>query len=120
MEDAGFGQGDIAELAGVNRSQVNRWARGENRPTYDKALQLARRTGGRLPRVAARFMAAAGYAWDGKTEAEPGPRPLIAPEVEDAVRQHAESPEEAEALLAAMRERKLARIRARGAEPAAS
>src|SRR5215471_3740289 len=68
MQNEGLGQGEIAELAGVNRSQVNRWARGENRPTYDRALQLARRAGRRMPELAARFMAAAGYPWDGSTD----------------------------------------------------
>lgn len=73
IQDQGLGQGEIAKLAGVNRSQVNRWARGENRPTYDKALRLARRIGVRHPGLAAALMAASGYTWDGVTEPEPEP-----------------------------------------------
>jgi len=78
IQDAGFTQGDLAKLARVNRSQVNRWARGENRPAYDRALLLARRIARDYPGLAAEFMAASGY---GAAEAEPEPDSLgIAPE----------------------------------------
>ncbi len=70
IQDAGYDQGEIAGLAAVNRSQVNRWARGENRPTYDKALRLARRMARRRADLAARLMTAAGYSWDGQPEPE--------------------------------------------------
>lgn len=78
IQDEGFTQADLAELADVNRSQVNRWTRGENRPTYDKALLLARRIARKNQRLADEFMTAAGY---GPPGAEPEPWPLgIQPE----------------------------------------
>jgi len=45
--------------------------------------------------------------------------PLIDPQVEAEIRRLTESPEEAEAALAAMRERRLARLRRTDGKPAA-
>lgn len=101
MQEEGYTQGDIARLSGVNRSQVNRWARGENRPTYDRALQLARHIGRRHPAVAAQFMTASGYTWAGDTE--PEPEPAIPPDLMAVIRRTL-SPEEQERAIAALNE----------------
>jgi transcriptional regulator with XRE-family HTH domain len=84
-------QAEAAARLGVSRSALNSW---ENDRAYPRNSVGA-------------LEALYGISLD-------GPPPLISPEVEAAVRADAESPEEAEALLAAMRERKLSRLSERG------
>ena len=98
MQDEGLSQGDIAKLAGVNRSQVNRWARGEHRPAYDRALRLARATAARMPAVAARFMTAAGYTWDGRADPAPEREPPIPPDLLALIRRRFPPDKQQEAI----------------------
>ena len=60
----------MARMAGVNRSQVNRWSRGENRPGYDPVRKLALAVWRSRPDLARELVEASGYAW-----AEPGEVP---------------------------------------------
>jgi transcriptional regulator with XRE-family HTH domain len=91
----GWSQIELARRLGVSPSSVANWERGASYPL---------KTLGRVEQVL-------GIPLDGPDIApEPPPPPLISPEVERAVRADAESPEEAEELLAAMRERKLSRL----------
>jgi transcriptional regulator with XRE-family HTH domain len=53
----------MARLAGVNRSQVNRWSRGENRPGYDPVRSLAAAVWRKHPDLARELVEASGYAW---------------------------------------------------------
>jgi transcriptional regulator with XRE-family HTH domain len=93
----GWSQIELARRLGVSPSSVANWERGASYPL---------KTLGRVEQVL-------GVPLDGPPEPKPPPPPLISPEVEAAVRAGAESPEEAEALLDAMRERKLSRLRNR-------
>jgi transcriptional regulator with XRE-family HTH domain len=86
----GMRQEDLARKLGVSKSSVANWESGKHFPQ----------------RKLGAVEAVLGISLDTAPEA----LPLIPPEVEEAVRLHAESPEEAEALLAAMRERKLSRL----------
>jgi transcriptional regulator with XRE-family HTH domain len=93
-------QEELAVRLGVSKSTVANWETGKHFPK----------------RKLGAIEAELGISLNG----QPEPSALIAPEVEEAVRLHAESPEEADALLAAMRERKLSRLRnGRSGEPAA-
>lgn len=72
----GMSQREIARIAGVNRSQVNRWSHGESQPGYDKITRVAlaiRQRGHEA--LAQQLMTASGYGVlpDGDTapEAEP-------------------------------------------------
>jgi transcriptional regulator with XRE-family HTH domain len=82
LSDAGITQSRMGRLAGVNRSQVNRWSRGENRPGYDPVRRLAAALFPQFPVLAEELVEASGYAW-----AEPGDAPArtIPPKVLTAI-----------------------------------
>lgn len=117
LKDAGMSEANIALLAGVSRATANRWARGANRPDHDSVQRLAARVWHDHPGTARELVEAAGYPWR-EPDAASAP-PLIAPEVEADIRRLAESDEEADELLAAMRERRLRKLRDTGGHPAA-
>lgn len=81
-EKLGLAKSDIARIAGVHRSQVSRWASGEQRPSYDRAMRIA----GYLERdhedMAREFVAAAGYGGP----IEPEEQPVISPALLAAIR----------------------------------
>lgn len=73
MQDAGLERQDIAELAGIDRSQVSRWISGANRPRFDALQQLARAVRSGYPGSAgmvSEMLLAAGYP-DGAAAAVP-------------------------------------------------
>lgn len=72
----GISESRLARMAGVNRSQVNRWGRGENRPGYDAARRLASYLRREHPDLADELLAAAGY---GPPGSEPEPEPELPP-----------------------------------------
>jgi transcriptional regulator with XRE-family HTH domain len=71
LEDAGLTQSRLARLAGVHRSQVNRWSRGENRPGYDPVRRLAVATWRQHPGIARELVEASGYPWAEPAATEP-------------------------------------------------
>lgn len=75
LADSGMPQSRLARLAGVNRSQINRWSRGENRPGYDPVRRLAAGIWRTHPRLAKELVVASGYAWAEPVDA-PEPDPL--------------------------------------------
>jgi len=118
LEDTGESQPKMARLAGVSQSTVNRWSRGKVRPGYDAIRRLAAAVWREHPDLARELVEASGYAW-ADPDASSIPPPLISPEVEADIHRLAESDEEAEELLKAMRDRRLRRLRATGGAPAA-
>lgn len=103
LKDAGYTRERIGTLAGIHKSQVSRWASGEQRPRYDAAMMLA----GRLraeqhPGLADEFIAAAGYS------SEPQPEPLVAPELAASLRRYA--PEDADRIIAELERIRAARL----------
>lgn len=116
LEDTGQTQPKMARLAGVSQSTVNRWSRGRVRPGYDAVRRLAAAVWRQHPDLARELVEASGYAW---AEPDPATLPLIAPEVEADIRRLAESDEEAELLLEAMRRRRMEKLRTTGGAPAA-
>jgi len=69
LEDAGYSQSKLARLAGLGqKSTVNRWSRGENRPGPDSVRQLAAAVYPAQPVLARELVEAAGYPW-----VDPGP-----------------------------------------------
>lgn len=57
-------QAELAQLAGRNRTQINRWLRAENQPSYGALQKLASATSARYPEVASlarELMESAGY-----------------------------------------------------------
>lgn len=83
LVDAGIPQSRLARMAGVNRSQVNRWSRGENRPGHDAVRRLAAAVYRQHPREARELIEASGYPW-----AEPGviPEPTVSPSLLASIR----------------------------------
>jgi len=77
LGDAGYPQARLARMAGVNRSQVNRWTRGENRPGYDAVRRLAIGVWHRHPELARELVEASGYPWTEPSEADRSPPGLI-------------------------------------------
>lgn len=64
MQEAGLERQDIAQLAGINRSQVSRWISGANRPRFDALQSLAtavRLQHPDLDALVAEMIQAAGY-----------------------------------------------------------
>lgn len=80
LKDAGITESRLARMAGVNRSQVNRWSRGENRPGYDAARRLAVAVYRDHPDLARELVAASGYVW-AEPQDVPEPDPLVPQEV---------------------------------------
>lgn len=77
LKDAGYSQSRMAGLAGVgDRSTINRWSRGENRPGPDAVRRLAAAVWPRQPDLARELVEASGYPW-----VEPQPEPV--PELDD-------------------------------------
>jgi len=105
LKGAGYTRERIGALAGVHKSQVSRWASGEQRPTYDTAARLAGRLRAEQPGLADEVIAAAGYSPD------PQPEPLVDPEVAAILRRR--HPDDADELIAEL-ERREARRRAAG------
>lgn len=82
-------QAELAQLAGRNRTQINRWLRAENQPSYGALQNLASATSARYPEIASLardLMEAAGYS----TLPE-------ADEIEEAVEAKATAPESPDA-----------------------
>lgn len=76
-ERAGLTKSAIARIAGVHRSQLSRWFRGEQRPGYDAAMRIIGWLQQEQPQLADEFAAATGYGGP----VEPEPEPSIPPEV---------------------------------------
>jgi transcriptional regulator with XRE-family HTH domain len=76
VERTGLTKSDIAKIAGTHRSQVSRWASGEQRPSYERTMRLAAHLRPRHPELAEELVAATGY---GPVEADP--ESAIPPEV---------------------------------------
>ena len=109
LGDAGYPQSRLARMAGVNRSQVNRWSRAENRPGYDAVRKLAAGLWRAHPDLARELVEASGYAWSEPPEAPP--EPLVDPEVAEMLRRR--YPGEADDLIAEL-ERRLSEPREEG------
>jgi transcriptional regulator with XRE-family HTH domain len=117
LEDAGYSQPKLARLAGISQSTVNRWSRGKVQPGYDTVWRLAAALFRGHPDLARQLVEASGYAW---AEPDPSPAPpLIDPEVEADIRRLANDDDEAEMLLAAMRKRRMEKLRTTDGKPAA-
>lgn len=101
LSDAGYPQSRLARLAGVNRSAVNRWSRGENRPTYDAVRRLSAGVWRAHPDEARELVEASGYAWSEPSELEP--EPLVDPEVAEMLRRR--YPGEADEFIAELERR---------------
>src|SRR5215469_9063524 len=82
VSDTGLTRSDIARIAGVHRSQVSRWFRGEQRPGYDSAMLIAGYLRQQHPDLADEFTAAAGYGGPVDPASRPDPVP---PGLRDAV-----------------------------------
>jgi transcriptional regulator with XRE-family HTH domain len=102
----GWGIAELARRAHVGRPTIYGWRDGTGTPQPGPVGDVADVLG--VPRRHALVLAGIIAA-----------RPLIDPEVEADIRELAESPEEAEALLDAMRQRKMERLRTTGGAPAA-
>lgn len=88
LGDAGYPQSRLARMAGVNRSQVNRWSRGENRPGHDAVRRLAAAVWREHPDVARELVEASGYAWAEPADAERSPPPArLREETREAIRE---------------------------------
>lgn len=64
QERTGLSDGDMGELAGRSRSQINRWTRAESQPTYQPIRQLAEALATKHPNIASlagQLLIAAGY-----------------------------------------------------------
>lgn len=119
LKDNGTSVQRMTEWSGLHRSTIYRWMRGDKaEPDYDSVYALAAPLWRRGYATQARELVEAfGYPW---AEPDPDPAPpLIDPEAEAAIRSAAESDEEAEELLAAMRKRRMEKLRATGGAPAA-
>lgn len=121
LEQENVKRSELQRMAGKDQTTVGRWARGERQPMYPNIRDLAWGIWRRYPRlrpVARELVEASGYPWGEPPPSDAQP-PLIDPRVEADIRRLAESPEEAEALLAAMRERRMANLRRTDGKPAA-
>lgn len=104
LEDAGYPQPEMARLAGVSQSTVNRWSRGKVQPGYGTATRLAAAVWRRQPQLARELVEASGYAWAEPT-GEPEPVDVLAEvwgkDIADRVRKEVRKrvPREAEAVL---------------------
>lgn len=107
LEDAGYSQPEMARLAGVSQSTVNRWSRGKVQPGYGTATRLASAVWRRQPQLARELVEASGYAWAEPT-GEPEPVDVLAEvwgkEIADSVRSEVRkrAPQEAEEILRAI------------------
>lgn len=92
LKDAGYTQSKMAKLAALgDRSTVNRWSRGENRPGPDAVRRLALAVWPRHPDLARELVEASGYPWVDPPDV---PEPLIPPEVLAALESaYADDPE---------------------------
>ena len=70
LEDTGLSQPNMARLAGVSQSTVNRWSRGKVQPGYAAVRKLAVAVWRKHPALAKELVEASGYAW-----AEPADAP---------------------------------------------
>ena len=75
LEDAGRSQPEMARLAGISQSTVNRWSRGKVQPGYGAVRKLAVAVWPRHPGLARELVEASGYAW--AEPAEPPPQPTV-------------------------------------------
>ena len=96
LGDSGIPQTRLARMAGVNRSQVNRWSRGENRPGYDPVRRLAVALWQKQPEIARELVEASGYPWT-EPDAVPEPPP-IPPDVLAVIRQRYNEKQQAEII----------------------
>lgn len=107
LEDAGYGQPEMARLAGVSQSTVNRWSHGKVQPGYGTATRLAAAVWRQHPDLARELVEASGYAW-AEPAVEPEPPDVLAEvwgqETADSVRSEVRkrAPKEAEAILRAI------------------
>jgi len=101
LEDAGRSQPEMARLAGISQSTVNRWSRGKVQPGYGAVRKLAVAVWPRYPDLARELVEASGYAW-AEPSAAPEPPP-IPPEVLAAVRKNYPPEQQAE-VIAMLRE----------------
>lgn len=93
LEDAGYPQPQMARLAGVSQSTVNRWSHGKVQPGYGTVWRLAAAVWRRHPELARELVEASGYAWAEPQDA-PEPESLIPPEVLAALESaYADDPE---------------------------
>lgn len=119
LKDNGASVQKMTQWSGLHRSTIYRWMRGDKaQPDYGSVYALAAALWRRGYAAQARELVEAfGFPW---AEPDPAPAPpLIDPQVEADIRRLAESPEEAEELLAAMRERRLRKLRTTDGKPAA-
>jgi transcriptional regulator with XRE-family HTH domain len=104
LEEAGYSQPEMARLAGVSQSTVNRWSRGKVQPGYGTATRLASAVWRRQPQLARELVEASGYAWAEPT-GEPEPADILAEvwgkDIADRVRKEVRkrAPRDAEAVL---------------------
>ena len=69
LEDAGYSQPNMARLASVSQSTVNRWRRGKVQPGYAAVRKLAVAVWRKHPALARELVEASGYAWAEPTDA---------------------------------------------------
>jgi transcriptional regulator with XRE-family HTH domain len=108
VEATGLSKSDIGRIAGVHRSQVSRWASGEQQPSYERTMRLAGYLRTEHPGLADELIAACGYG------GEPGPEPLVHPELAESLRKHVH--EDAERIIAELERRRAAPAPAAGQE----
>src|ERR1022692_2735431 len=88
QEHAGLSQESIGDLAGANRSTVNRWMRGKQQPQYvhvSRLARLLRRDYPELDEMAGEMLAAAGYGILGEAPAAPDLLPPMSDDERRAV-----------------------------------
>lgn len=106
LEDAGYAQPQMARLADVSQSTVNRWSRGRVQPGYSNVTRLAAAVWRHHPALARELVEASGYGWS--EPAEPEPVDVLAEvwgqDVADMVRAEVRKrvPQQAEAILRAI------------------
>jgi transcriptional regulator with XRE-family HTH domain len=103
VEATGLSKTEIGRIAGVHRSQVSRWASGEQQPSYERTMRLAGYLRNEHPALAEEVIAASGY---GPPESEP----LVDPQLADALRRYV--PRDAEETIAKLEQAELERRQA--------
>jgi transcriptional regulator with XRE-family HTH domain len=86
MTRANLSQQDVADIAGMSRPQVSRWAAGAHRPNFDPVTRLAawvRRNHPDLTGLADDLVAAAGYGQPAGSGSEDRPRFPGDPELDE-------------------------------------
>jgi transcriptional regulator with XRE-family HTH domain len=73
LEGAGLSQPEMARMAGVSQSTVNRWSRGRVQPGYGAVRRLAVAAYRTRPDLARELVEASGYAWAEPQELPPEP-----------------------------------------------